>query len=95
MHSVIAVLPASGSSSRMGQLTEGIPSKVLIKLIDGKTVLEHSLINLIESGIRSVIIPTSSQLIEEVKLIGRSLVDWEVFEVIEGAVLGLNQSILL
>jgi 2-C-methyl-D-erythritol 4-phosphate cytidylyltransferase len=79
----IAVLPASGLSQRMS-LDSKFKSKLLLELKDNKTVLEHSLKTIFLSGIKSIVIPTTKDLINDIEIIAKKIGEWDNLFVIEG-----------
>ncbi len=84
---IIAIVPAAGSSSRMG-LGKSQPPKILHKFSDGESVLEKSLLCLNQANIDKVVIATSTNIIDDVKSIVNSKIsksqNWKMIEVIEG-----------
>ncbi|HMO17225.1 MAG TPA: IspD/TarI family cytidylyltransferase [Oligoflexia bacterium] len=83
-----AIVPAAGSSSRMGCTLEAesekVSSKVLIPLESSWTVLHESLKQLWLSGVRVLVIPTKVELIEEINKIAIETGDWNYLKVCQG-----------
>lgn len=83
-HRVWAVVPAAGQSSRIKQSLPENSSKIFLSLEEGWTVLHQSLQQLWFAGLRSLCIPTRTDLIKEVSNIVKEVGDWDTILVIEG-----------
>ena len=60
-----AILPAAGSGSRMGELVSEKP-KVLLPMPDGRSVLEHSISNIIAADVvKGVVVAAPEAFLEE------------------------------
>lgn len=59
--STVCIVLAAGTSSRFGKKFD-VPSKVLLKLCDGRTVLEHSLYNFLNAGVDKFVLVVNDKI---------------------------------